>query len=721
VPSARSAPERRPPALVGVPSLEPDVPADVFASWAALDDDALIVVEDAVDRLRITWVNKACAQMFGYAEEELHGGPLSRLLRSPFAPGPDDQEPDARLLVDTRRTLRRNVSLERRDGSRLRLGLVSIPIGSAASRRWVVRLTPEPDVARVADDLRASHERFQALADRAPIAIFSSETGLRLGYVNDRFSELLGESAERLLGTEWLSFVHQEDLGATVAALQSALTGTPSDVPLRLVSADGGERNVHARIEPVRTSRRDTGFVGTLEDVTERRAWEQMLAYQASHDPLTRLPNRRQLFETLSGHMAMPVRPGIALVFLDLDEFKLVNDSLGHDAGDHLLTEVADRLRHAVREHDLVSRFGGDEFAILCLGVTDEAHATHLARRLLEAVTGPVSLGTTEFSVSASLGVVLLSHEHAGAEDLLRDADVAMYQAKAAGKNCFALFDERARADAQQRLAMVGDLRRTIEADGLDVVYQPVVDVAATKRRSGLTATASVEALARWRHPILGPVSPQDFVALAEQNGLVVALGEQVLRKACEQMVRWIAELGDDAPASVSVNVSALQLRHPGLVDTVAAILAETGLSPQRLCLELTETVVMHDPQVATASFTALRELGVRVSIDDFGTGYSSLAMLRKLPVDQLKIDRSLLQELLESPRDPVVAAVVALAHALHLDVVAEGVETEQQLDELARLGCKHAQGYLFSLPLPGDDLSAALAEAAREARAGRS
>jgi diguanylate cyclase (GGDEF)-like protein/PAS domain S-box-containing protein len=719
VPAARIAPDRRPPALVGVPVRTTGVPAEVFSAWASLDDDALVVVEDDSDRLRITWVNKACAQLFGYAEEELTGGPLSRLLRSPFAPGADDQEPDARLLVDPRRTLRRDVSLERRDGSRVRLGLASVPVGSADDRRWVVRMVPEPDVAKVADDLRASHERFQALADRAPIAIFSSDAGLRLGYVNDRFSELLGESAERLLGTEWLSFVHPDDLGTTITALQSALTGTPYDLPLRLVNSNGVERHVHARIVPVRTSRRDTGFVGTLEDVTERQAWERMLAYQASHDPLTRLPNRRQLFDALVGHMDQPGRPGIALVFLDLDEFKLVNDSLGHDAGDHLLMEVADRLRNAVREDDLVSRFGGDEFAILCLGVNDEAHAAHLARRLLEAVTGPVALGTTEFSVSASLGVVLLSNEHQGPEDLLRDADVAMYQAKAAGKNCVALFDERARADAQERLSLVSDLRRTIEADGLDVVYQPVVRVAQSWAHTDLTATASVEALVRWHHPLRGSISPQDFVALAEQNGLVVALGEQVLRKACWQMIRWQEELGDVAPASVSVNVSPIQLRHPGLVDTVAGILEETGLPGHRLCLELTESVVMHDSQAAAASFTSLRALGVRVSIDDFGTGYSSLAMLRCLPVDQLKIDRSLLQELLESPRDPVVAAVVALAQALNLDVVAEGVETQQQLAELARLGCGHAQGFLFSLPLPGDELGLALAAAAEEGARG--
>jgi diguanylate cyclase (GGDEF)-like protein/PAS domain S-box-containing protein len=681
--------------------------AEMFATWASFDDEPLLVVNDVGPALQIEWANRASAQMFGYAESELVGAPLVRLLRSPFAPGPADQEPDARTLVDTRRAVRRSVSLERRDGSRVRVALSSLPV---SGRHWVLRLAPEADLVRVAEDLRASHERFQALAGQAPIAIFSSESGLRLGYVNDRFCEMHGESAERLLGTEWLSFLHGDDVEEAVTALSAVLTGTPTEMPLRLVRRDGQLRHVLARIVPVRASGREAGFIGTLEDVTERRAWEATLEHQATHDPLTGLPNRRLLMGALDRHLRDRRRNGskVALIFLDLDEFKLVNDSLGHEAGDLLLVDVANRLGLAVRQDDLVARFGGDEFAVLCPGIRDEDHAAELAQRLLDAVTGPAIVGRAEVNVGASIGVVVAG-SHREAEGVLRDADVAMYQAKAAGKNTWALFDAGARAAAQQRLALVADLRRVLDEGTLDVFYQPVVRVPQAVLGGGMASIKSVEALVRWTHPVHGPVSPEEFVGLAEQNGMVVQLGEHVLRQACKQMVAWRKDLGDRAPVTVSVNVSAVQLRRANFVDTVADVLTSTGLPGERLCLELTETVVMDDATAAAASFAALRRLGVRVSIDDFGTGYSSLALLRWLPVDQLKIDRSLLRHLAEDPHDPVVAAVVALAHALGLEVVAEGVETSGQLRELHRLQCPLAQGFLFSAALPADRLAAAL------------
>jgi diguanylate cyclase (GGDEF)-like protein/PAS domain S-box-containing protein len=715
--------ERRASALVPEPRCDVDVPgtalattpvglspaaavplAELFTTWATFEDESLLVVIDAGPALEIVWTNRACAQMFGYAEEELVGGPLVRLLRSPFAPGPADQEPDARMLVAAHRSVRRSISLERRDGSRVRVALLSMPVSPT---HWILRLAAVPDLARVADDLRASHERFQALAGQAPIAIFSSESGLRLGYVNDRFCEMHGESAERLLGTEWLSFLHPDDLSGAIDAFGEVLSGTATEMPLRLMRRDGQQRHVLARIVPVRASGREAGFIGTLEDVTERRAWEATLEHQATHDPLTGLPNRRLLMTALDRHLRDRRRNGtkVALIFLDLDEFKLVNDSLGHEAGDLLLVNVAQRLSAAVRDGDLVARFGGDEFAVLCPGIRDEGHAAELAQRLLDAVTGPAVLGRAEVPVAASIGVVVAG-SHREADGVLRDADVAMYQAKAAGKNTWALFDAGARAAAQQRLAMVADLRRALEEQTLEVRYQPVVRVPAAMAGGGMASIKSVEALVRWNHPEHGQVSPEMFVGLAEQNGLVVQLGEHVLWTACRQMARWREEFGDRAPVTVSVNVSAVQLRRASFVDTVAEVLAQTGLPGERLCLELTETVVMDDATAAAASFAALRRLGVRVSIDDFGTGYSSLALLRWLPVDQLKIDRSLLRHVAEDPHDPVVAAVVALAHALGLEVVAEGVETPGQLRELHRLQCPLAQGFLFSEALPHDRLA---------------
>ena len=670
-------------------------------TWADQDEGCLALLEAPPHgEPTLTWVSRTGATLFGYAPEELIGETLTRLLRSPFAAaqqaGPDES------LLDARRVVRRSLPVQRRDGSPLRVALTTVPVDSG----WVLRIVPEPDVERVAEDLRASHERFRALADRAPIAIFSSEAGLRLAYVNDRFSEVYGESAERLAGMGWLSQVHVEDRAAVVEAMTRVLEGEAQELPLRVVRPDGQERSVHARIVPVPSGRRDVGFVGTLEDVTERQAWEASLAYQASHDPLTGLLNRRRLLELLSEELRRSRgaraadRP--ALLFLDLDDFKQVNDSLGHDAGDRLLLEVARRLREAVREGDVVSRFGGDEFAVLCRGVADETTAVEVARRLLDAVTGPLLLGTRTVAVSGSIGVVVAGPGHAEAEDVLRDADVAMYQAKSAGKDCWAVFDEQARLRAQQRVGLAVDLREAVEREQLTVHYQPVVHL-----DGDVPVLASVEELARWHHPVHGTVPPSEFIALAEENGLVAALGLQVLRTACRQMVRWREQLGDDAPPAVSVNVSALQLRLPEFTDLVAEVLRETGLAGPALCLELTETVVMHDTAAAAAAFWRLHELGVRIAIDDFGTGYSSLSVLRRLPFDQLKIDRSLLTDLRPDTHDPVVAAVVAMGQAMDLDVVAEGVETPEHVSELRRLGCSLAQGFLFSRPQPPDELAA--------------
>jgi diguanylate cyclase (GGDEF)-like protein/PAS domain S-box-containing protein len=676
--------------------------ASALLSWAEQDDGCLVFLHGRpTGEPQVSWVNRGGAQLLGYEPEELVGESLSRLLRSPFAAAHMEQD-QSQPLVDPRRVVRRSLRVQRRDGSPLRVAFASVPTGTGPAPSWLVRLTHEPDVDRVTQDLRSSNERFRALADRAPIAIFSSESGLRLGYVNDRFSEVYGEAAELLVGTGWLDFVHPDDREAVVEAMAAVLRGNGQELPLRVLRQDGSERSVLARIVPVPSSRRDSGFVGTLEDVTERQAWEQTLAYQASHDPLTGLFNRRRMLELLRDELAAQCsgsRGRPALLFLDLDDFKLLNDSMGHEAGDHLLLEVARRMEGAVREGDVVSRFGGDEFAVLCRNVADERAAAELARRLLQAVTGTIPLGSTTVPVSGSVGVVLAQTDRTEAEDMLRDADVAMYQAKAAGKDCWALFDEGARRQAQQRLDLARDLRAAVEQGHLTVEYQPIVRLG--PRSDDSPRLASVEALVRWSHPARGMVSPEEFIELAEKNGLITQLGLQVLRTACRQMVRWQERLGAGAPPSVSVNVSAVQLREPDFPDVVRTILRETGLPGSALCLELTETVVMQDPTAAAASFRRLHELGVRVSIDDFGTGHSSLSLLRQLPFDQLKIDRSLLADLGSRNDDPVVAAVVALGRAMDMVVVAEGVETQDQVAELHGLGCPLAQGYYFGEALP--------------------
>ncbi len=685
VPAPRAAP----------PAPRSEVPAEVFAAWALSESDAVLVVRGP--ELVVTWVNHASVTAFARDEGDLVGRSLTAWLAAPQPP----ERMSGHELVDEVRALAREVVVLRADGERIASVLRSQPVGDT----WVVRVTALPDATRAEDDLRLSRERFLAVTDRAPLGIFYSDVGLRLGYVNDAFAAVFAASPEALLGMRWLDQLGAGERQQLTEAMVETLAGETRELLLRVLRASGEARTAHVRLMPVRTERRAAGFVGTLEDVTERLGYEATLEHQAAHDPLTGLVNRRGLLAALNTRMversgARPV-DAATLLFLDLDDFKLVNDSLGHEAGDALLVEVGRRLVDAVREGDVVSRFGGDEFALLCPGVPDGAGALELAGRVMDAVTAPLLVAGTALDVSGSLGVVVVSTDHREAEDVLRDADAAMYMAKAAGKDCWVLFDEAAREQHRRRHDLVLDLRRALDAEQLSVAYQPVVRLGAAVDG----APYAVEALCRWQHPTRGMVNPQEFVALAEANGLVGQLSRQVLRAACGQLATWQRDHGPLAPSRVCVNVSPLQLRQQNFVEEVALVLRETGLPGTSLCLELTESAVMEDPTLAAASFAALRELGVRVAIDDFGTGYSSLALLRTLPVDLLKIDRSFLAEISEDSAARVVAAVVGLGQALGLEVVAEGVETPAQVIELERLGCGLAQGYLFSRPLSAAQL----------------
>ena len=666
----------------------PAVSPAVFCSWAKAESEALVVVRG--HSLRIGWVNHAASGAFERDERDL----LERSLLD-LVVGADATPAVRADLVDAVRPVVLEVLVQRLDGERVPVVLRSQPVAGG----WVVRLTALADAARFADDLRLSRERFLAVADRAPVGIFFSDVGLRLGYVNDAFAAVFAAAPESLLGMHWLDAVHPEQRQLLTDAMIETLDGHSREVSVRVRRPGGQERTGQVRLVPVRTERHAAGFVGTLEDVTDRLGYEARLEHQAAHDPLTGLVNRRGLLAALHARMAgsgsQRSQDAATLLFLDLDDFKLVNDSLGHEAGDALLVEIGRRLVAAVREGDVVSRFGGDEFALLCPGAPDTASALDLAGRVMDAVTAPLLLAGMPLDVSGSLGVVVVSSDHVEAEDVLRDADAAMYMAKAAGKDCWVLFDDRAREQHRRRHDLVADLRHALETEQLSVAYQPVVRLGAAV----VGAPYAVEALCRWEHPTRGMVSPQEFVTLAEENGLVGTLSRQVLRSACRQVAQWQRQHGALAPSRVCVNVSPLQLRQPGFVEEVARVLTETGLPGSSLCLELTESAVMEDPTVAAASFAALRELGVRVAIDDFGTGYSSLALLRTLPVDLLKIDRSFLAEISEDSAARVVAAVVGLGQALGLEVVAEGVETPAQVIELERLGCGLAQGYLFSRP----------------------
>jgi diguanylate cyclase (GGDEF)-like protein/PAS domain S-box-containing protein len=474
-----------------------------------------------------------------------------------------------------------------------------------------------------------------------------------------------------------------------------------------------GVLDVHAT-ERQRFSAKDVPFVqaaaNVLADAIERHKADQALRYRVLHDSLTGLPNRLSFVDTLAGSLAKAAISGspVGILFLDLDHFKLINDSLGHHAGDSLLQAVAPRLRSHLRPGDIVARFGGDEFGILIDRLADEGEAVTIADRVAAAFTQPFTIDGVDHFVSASIGVAISSgsaERPANAELLIRDADAAMYRAKEGGRSRCVLFDAEMRAAATLRLEVERELRQALDRDELALHYQPVVNL-----HSG--EIGGLEALVRWRHPQRGMLDPAEFVSIAEDSGLIAPIGRWVQERACRQALEWHQLRPDSRPLDVAVNLSARQVAHRDLPETVEEVLARTGLDPAHLRLEITESVLVEESATAVSSLQALNELGVRLVLDDFGTGYSSLAYLNRYPFHALKIDRSFIDALgIEQEATAIVEAIIGMARALSLEVIAEGVESEVQLSELQRLGCDYAQGHLFHAAMPEREVSRLIAE----------
>jgi diguanylate cyclase (GGDEF)-like protein/PAS domain S-box-containing protein len=476
-----------------------------------------------------------------------------------------------------------------------------------------------------------------------------------------------------------------------------------------------GVLDVHAT-EPHRFSAKDVPFVqaaaNVLADAIERHAADQALRYRVLHDSLTGLPNRLSFVDALGESLDKAAVSGspVGILFLDLDHFKLINDSLGHHAGDALLRAVAPRLRSHLRPGDIVARFGGDEFGILIDRLADEGEALAIADRVASAFTQPFSLDGVDHFVSASIGVAVsrASEERTvNAELLIRDADAAMYRAKEGGRARCVLFDAEMRAGAMRRLEVERELRHAVEREELALHYQPVINL-----RSG--EITGLEALVRWRHPERGMLDPAEFVSIAEDSGLIEPIGRWVQERACRQTLEWHQLRPDARPLDVAVNLSARQVSHRDLPDVVEEVIARTGLDPVHLRLEITEGVLVEESATAISSLERLNELGVRLVLDDFGTGYSSLAYLNRFPFHALKIDRSFVEALgIEQEATAIVEAIIGMARALSLEVIAEGVESEVQLSELRRLGCDYAQGHLFHAAMPEREVSRLIAEGA--------
>jgi len=558
--------------------------------------------------------------------------------------------------------------------------------------------------ARTRHLLAANEEisRFKRIFDHASFAAWIADLDGRLVYVNARCAALHGQSAGALLGQRCTLFYAPERLDQQTDFWRAVREGRGSEArELWHVASDGREfPMLTSGILLHDAAGRPALLAFTAVDISERKQAEARIRQLAFYDALTGLPNRLLLVDHLQHALAGSARRGTsgALLFIDLDHFKTINDTLGHDVGDQLLKEVATRIRLQLRVGDTVARLGGDEFVVLIeeLSEVPEIAASQtegVVQKIMAALNRPYRLAGSEQHSTPSVGVTLFSHGQGTVEELLKQADLAMYQAKAAGRNSMRFFDPQMQTVVAVRAALQGDLHGALQAQQFFIHIQPQLDQAAR--------VIGAEVLLRWQHPQRGLVSPAEFIPVAEDSGLIHAIGQWVLEAACRQLVDWAAQ-----PAlrhlSLSVNVSTQQFRHPDFVPRVLDVLGQTGVDRHKLKLEITESLLMHDVEEVIAKMAALRSHGVRFSIDDFGTGYSSLSYLKRLPLDQIKIDASFVRDLLTDPNDAaIVRTIIALAGSLGLMVVAEGVETAAQRDALAAEGCAAYQGYLFSRPLP--------------------
>jgi diguanylate cyclase (GGDEF)-like protein/PAS domain S-box-containing protein len=697
----------------------------------------------------VTDWNGAAEATFGWSKDEVVGRPLSELILPPALR--DAHRDGLRRLVETgeQRVLDRRLELT----ARHRLGrefpveltITALREGSGWVFNAFLRDISDRKEAEAQLEQRASQQA--AVADLGRLALEGAELSRLMKEAVRVVSDTLGIDAAELLE------LTPEGLDLTVRAGRNEnvrLSGTDRpEVEMSLTTeaavvvedwvgekrfpatrtdvASGATVVVHGRERPFgvlgahSTERRifspdDLNFLqsvaNVLAEAIERRTREEETRHRSLHDPLTGLPNRTLFLDRLAQALARAQRRElpVAVLFLDVDNFKSVNDTATHTSGDKLLKRLAARLRTAIRPSDTLARFGGDEFVLLCEELTGEAEAVAIAERIGAEVRRPFEIDDAEHFVTMSIGIATSSAGIESSEDLIRDADAAMYGAKERGRDRYEIFDSELRARALSRHRTERDLRGAAHRGELRLFYQPIVEL-----RSG--ATRGFEALLRWEHPERGLIPPGEFIPIAENSALIVDIGGWTIREACRQAARWRAA-GAASDLRYSVNLSPKQLAEPGLIPTVHAALEEAGVPPAALALEITESVLMADPDAAVETLETLKVSGVAIVLDDFGTGYSSLDYVQKLPIDELKVDRSFIARLDQEDGDPaIVSAVISMAHALDLRVVAEGVETVEQLDRLRALDCDFAQGFYFARPLPAEAAEHSLLQTDRPAR----
>ena len=573
--------------------------------------------------------------------------------------------------------------------------------GSSVGRVWSFRDVTERDRASVR--LRDSEERYALAARGANDGLWDWNLATNEVYYSPRWKGMLGASDAEIGSApdDWLTRVHPEDAERFRADIASHVAGHSHQLENehRIRHRDGHYRWVLCRGVAVRDALgKAYRMAGSLTDITERKSAEERLVHDAFHDSLTSMPNRALFTDLLTRSLGRAQRRAdyrFAVLFIDLDRFKVVNDSLGHSIGDELLKAITRRIERSIRPGDTVARLGGDEFTILVDDIGDASDATRVADRVQHELARPFNIEGHEVFTSASIGIALSASGYQAADDVLRDADIAMYRAKALGKARYEVFDTGMHAHAKALLELETDLRRAVERSEFRLQYQPLVTLD-TGRITGF------EAVVRWEHPTRGTIGPAAFIPIAEETGLIIPIGRWVLREACRQMRAWQDRYPAYPDLAVSVNLSGRQFAQPTLVNEIDRALKETGLDPRRLRIELTESVVMENAVSAMDMIAQLRALDVKIDVDDFGTGYSSLSYLQRFDLDHLKIDRSFVSNIGEPGGEnaEIVRTIVTLARHLGMDAVAEGVETADQLALLKQLGCQNVQGFLFAKPL---------------------
>jgi diguanylate cyclase (GGDEF)-like protein/PAS domain S-box-containing protein len=569
----------------------------------------------------------------------------------------------------------------------------------------------EQNIREVNQRLEASEHRYRFIVNNSPDIIYMLDDQGRFAFINERVTGLLGYKPEEILGKHYSELVHKEDLEKARYAFDERRTGLRAshDIELRLLCKDTSlpyryfeSRSITIELNAMgmyqkKLSEDDRGFLGTYgvaRDISERKRAEEIINFQLYHDLLTNLPNRALFRDRLNLAISQARRQDtqLAVMFLDMDRFKVINDSLGHLAGDQLLQAVAGRLTTCLRDSDTLARVGGDEFNLLIPDITGREDAVMIVSKIFDQLKQPVELEGHEVFVSFSIGIALFPQDGASMEVLVKNADMAMYHTKSHGKNGYEFFSDNMKGLFQQQLSMENGIRRALEENQFELFYQPQVEV-----NSG--RVCGLEALLRWHHPERGLMLPDDFVPLSEESQLIIRIGNWVLEAACSELKKWIKAGLDDI--ILAVNISAAQLQQQGFVKGILEALKRHGVPGNRLELEITENVLMHDMDKAVSRLRKLAAHGVRIAVDDFGVGYSSLGYLKSLPLNTLKIDRSFISEIQSSQdRNSIITAIIAMARELNLEIVAEGVENEGQMDYLKALNCCKAQGYLLGYPM---------------------